>query len=305
MKTLKRGMGFMSAKLSVSKKIGISLAILSVAAAAVAAGSLAMFNASTESSVVAATGTVQIELSEVELSNFKNINPGDNDPTVPKEASKGTSHKVSYSVTNMGTKSIQTRQTILLTATPNGSKKDLIDARYLKLYDGKKELEDKTYILSNGKEVTKLKDGQKVIAVKYTFFSDSFNGSENAYVVKREDPESEEEYYIIEREDGTDDAFVAADDNGDVSQDYEFDFCLLDSAPNDYQGAKFNIYVAVEALQYRNSLEEDWDEAATVVRGFSTNRKISINSMPSFVEDAEGEEIDLNVSESEANEDLT
>ena len=295
----------MRGKLSVSKKIGITLAVLSVSAAAIAAGTLAMFNAQTESSVIAAAGTVQIELSEVELSNFKNINPGDNDPMVPKGASRGTPHKVSYSVTNMGTKSIQTRQTIILTATPNGSKKDLIDARYLKLFDGKKELEDKTYILSNGKEVTKLKEGHKVIAVKYTFFSDSFNGSENAYVVQREDPDSEETYYIIEREDGSDDAFVVADDNGDVSQSYEFDFCLEDAAPNEYQGAKFNIYVAVEALQYRNSVEEDWDDAATVVRGFSTNRKVSINAMPSFVEDAEGEEIELNVSESEANDNLS
>lgn len=294
----------MRGKLSVSKKIGITLAVLSVSAAAIAVGTLAMFNTQTESSVITAAGTVQIELSEVELSNYKNINPGDNDPSIPKEASKGTSHKVTYAVTNMGTKSIQTRQTIILTATPKDSKKELIDARYLKLYDGRKELEDKTYILSNGKEVTKLKDGQRVIAVKYTFFSDSFNGSENAYVVQKEDPDSEETYYIIEREGGDDDAFVVADDNGDVSQGYEFDFCLEDAAPNEYQGAKFNIYVAVEALQYRNSVEEDWDEAATVVRGFSTNRKVSINALPSFVEDVEGEDIELNVSESEINDNL-
>lgn len=287
-----------------SKKLGITLAAASIGTASLIGGTLAVFNASTESSVIAAAGTVQIELSDIEITNFKNINPGDNDPSVNKESNKGTSHKLKYDVTNVGTKSIQTRQTIILTATPEGSKKSLLDARYLKLYDGKKELADKTYILSNGKEVTKLKDTHNVIAVKYTFYSDSFNGSENAYVVKKQDPDTEEEYYIIEKEDG-DDAFVVADDNGDVSQSYEFDFCLLDSAPNDYQGAKFNAYVAVEALQYRNSLEEDWDDAAVVVRGFSNNKKITIDSLPSFVEDVEGEEIEKNASELEEAEELS
>lgn len=287
---------------SLSKKLGITLAAISLGGASLIGGTLAVFNASTESSVIAAAGTVQIELSDIEITNFKNITPGDNDPSVAKGSTKGTSHQLKYAVTNVGTKSIQTRQTIILTAAPQGSKKNLLDARYIKLYDGKKELGDKSYILSNGKEVTKLKDSQKAIAVKYTFFGDSFDGSENAYVVKKEDSESGENYYIIEKENNTEESFVVADESGDVSQSYEFDYCLLDSAPNEYQGAKFNAYVSVEALQYRNSLEEDWDDAAVVVRGFSSNKKITIDSLPSFAEDVEGEELEINASELENSE---
>lgn len=261
-----------------------------------AAGTLATLTASTESQFIAAAGTVQIELSDVQLSNAKSVVPGDNDPSVPKGNSKGTSHELSYMIYNVGTKSIQTRQTIILTATKENSKKTLLDASFLKLYDGKKELEDKTYILSSGKEVTKLKDGQKAIAVKYTFFGDSFDGSENAYVKLKEDKDSGEEYYIIEKETG-DESFIVADESGDVGQSYKFDFCLSQNAPNSFQNCEITAYVNVEALQYRNSLEEDWEDAATVTRGFSSNRKLTIDSLPSFVEDSEGTEIDKNSEE--------
>lgn len=280
-----------------NKKLILSSIIGVTALAILGSATFATFTASTESQAITAAGTVQVDLSEIELSNAKMITPGDNDPTGDKNYTSGSSHELSYSVYNVGTKSIQTRQTIIITASSESSKKKLLDASYIRLYDGRKELEDKTYILSNGKEVTKLKEGQSPIAVKYTFFGDSFDGSENAYVKLKQDPNGDE-YYIIEKETG-DESFVTADDTGDVYQTYEFDFCLAKEAPNDFQGCEFTAYVCVEALQYRNSLEEDWDDAATVVRGFSSNRKLTIDSLPSFVEDVEGEEIERNVTELE------
>lgn len=232
-------------------------------------GTLALFTARADSDFTAKAGTVSVNVDKLAMTNSGNINPGDNDPSNPEGAVAGTDHDFTYVVTNKGTKSIRTRHSLILTCTENTKDAKLLDARYLALYNNKAEVVTKSYILEDDSEVTSLQNvTKKVKAVKYVFLSDVFNGV-------GKDAEVETLQGVIAEKDGV------------VSKEYLLDFALLRGATNEYQACNVNIEVVVEAMQYRNTAESDWNEVSRVVRQFST-ADVNINVIPDENEDING-----------------
>ena len=80
------------------KKKFIAIGAVAASVAILAAGTLALFTARTNSNMTAVAGTVQISLSDLDMTNKQNINPGDGDPSISELASPGTDHNFSYIV---------------------------------------------------------------------------------------------------------------------------------------------------------------------------------------------------------------
>lgn len=234
------------------KKKFIAIGAVAASVAILAAGTLALFTARTNSNMTAVAGTVRVSLSDLDMTNKQNINPGDGDPSISELASPGTDHNFSYVVSNDGTKSIKTRHTIIIKINDGE-----LDAKYAELLRDDIEIVDKYYILEDGSEVEALENGQVAYAVKYVFISDSFDGHGRAI----------EDGGDAEKEEGED--IVKENENGDVSKEYDYTFALLKDAGNLYQGAEFKIDVVVEAMQYRNTKDEDWTSAIHVKKTFS------------------------------------
>lgn len=261
------------------QKIGLISAVAVLAVGIVGASTLALFTARTDSDFTAKAGTVEIELDKLDLSNPLNINPGDNDPNNPEGAVNGTEHVFSYDVANTGNKSVRTRHTIILNVDKAGTSEEALDARFLSLLQRGREIEDKTYILNDGKEVKNI-DGetQLVTAVKYVFISDVMDG-EGTDIASGGDAEKEDLTDVVKEKDGK------------VEKTYQYDFALLRDADNMYQGADIHLSVIIEAMQYRNTDEKDWNEAARVIRDFST-ADVEASVVPASNENKDGERIE-------------
>lgn len=268
------------------RKIAIIGASCVAAATLIVGSALALFTDETESDAAAKAGTVKIDVSPITFTNAGNVNPGDNDPTISPDAHSGTTHDVKYVVSNLGNKSVKTRQTIILTCDEQGSSTKLLDARYLALYNRDAELSDKTYISSEGKSYSDISEFDSdvdkpqeayITAVKYTYFSDSFEGF---------DPNAE-------KEDGFS-VVAAKDDTVDspVEKEYSYSFSLLKDASNQYQGADITVDVIVEAMQYRNTESSDWDVITKVEKVYSS-ADVPMTVVPKEDEDASGNKITI------------
>lgn len=260
------------------KKVIIGLSS-TLSVAVLGLGALALFTAKDDSDFKAKVGTLGIEVDDLDMTNPLNINPGDNDPSNPTDAVAGTEHVFEYTVSNLGTKSARTRHTIILTADKGDT---ILDARYMCLFNVESdELAKKTYVLEDGTEVSSLSEvgeNEFVKAVKYVFLSDIFDGVgtdvKNGGPAEKEDVEG-----------------VVTEEDGKVEKTYSYDFALLRGATNKYQGADFNIDVVVEAMQYRNTDETDWETVTTVKRTYST-ADVDGTYVPAQDEDSEGNKLD-------------
>jgi len=257
-----------------NKKIALIACSVVAAVAVLTAGTLALFTARTDGNFSAKAGTVTVALGDISLSNSQNVNPGDNDPNNPNGATGGTAHKLTYDISNNGSKSIRTRQTIIL-SVKNASDVASLDARYLALYNSGRELTGKTYVLTDNREVTSLNASDKVKAIKYVFIGDIFDGK-GVDINKGGDAEKESVSNV-----------VTQGANGQVVKGYTYDFALLRTAGNEYQGCNIDATITVEAMQYRNTDVSDWSQAAVVKQSYSTSN-VSINVVPSVNEDKNG-----------------
>lgn len=258
-----------------NKKIVLITCSVASALVILGASTLALFTARTDSNFTAKAGTVTVELKDLDLTNKENINPGDNDPSVSKEAVGCTPHAFSYDVYNTGNKSIRTRQTIILTADKAGTSLETLDARYLALFKDANEISSKTYVLSDNSEVSSISDTSKTVkAVKYVFISDVFDGK-GVSTEDKGDAEKESS------------STVKQNDAGNVTKKYTYDFSLLKEAGNEYQGCDISIDVNIEAMQYRNTTDSDWSDSAIVVKEYS-KANVVLNVVPADNEDKNG-----------------
>lgn len=261
-----------------NKKVIIGLSS-TLSVAVLGLGALALFTAKDDSDFKAKAGTLGIEVDDLDMTNPLNINPGDNDPSNPEDAAAGTEHIFEYTVSNLGTKSARTRHTIILTVNKGET---LLDARYMCLFNvDSDELVKKIYVLEDGTEVSNLSEigeNEFVKAVKYIFLSDIFDGVGTD--VKEGGPAEKEN---IEG--------VVTEEDGKVEKTYAYDFALLRGATNKYQDADFNIEVVVEAMQYRNTDESDWEAVTTVKRTYTT-ADVDGTYVPAQDEDSEGNKLD-------------
>lgn len=249
-----------------------------VAIGSVIGGALALFTDSSEKASHGTVGTVMIDATDMILSNPDNINPGDYDPDMPtsyvptegdprfdpenptKEVSISTTpHDLTFSITNNGTKSIRTRHTLVISVKDvNG---DYLDARRFQLYEdieesGKvdtalmpeaaQELTGKVYVAADDKEYTseeQIPDGTLIKAVRYRFTPDIFDGT--GLQAETEEVSS-----------------VKATD-GPASKAYDYKLAFDMESTNSYQGASLSIEAVFEAMQYRNTVQDDWSVVST------------------------------------------
>ena len=240
----------------------------------------ALFTARDDSDFIAKAGTVNIDVQILSLTNSDNINPGDNDPSNPEDIEATTDHVFEYKISNLGTKSARTRQTLILTAK---NPEQTLDARFLAFFKDGEEIESKTYVLDDDTEVTSLEGiaGERYVkAVKYTFVGDTFDGLGDD-ISAGGNAEKESFDGIVKQ----------SEEISEVSKIYSLDFALLRGAGNKYQAADFVIDVVVEAMQYRNTDENDWNTVSTVSRTYST-AEVGQKVVPARDEDKSGNKLD-------------
>lgn len=143
-----------------NKKLAIA-GVSALGLAAVGFGAFAFFSDTAEQDTTGTVGTVDVtNTGKLELENAGNINPGDEDPTVPEGSTPGTSHKLSFGVKNQGNKSIVTRNIIEIS----------VDSHYDTDEDGKLVITDDTDspVLDKDDRPAVDKNGNTIYNKKYT-----------------------------------------------------------------------------------------------------------------------------------------
>lgn len=240
------------------------------AAAVLGLGAFALFTDNDTNGMTSKGGTVEVELGDLEMTNPKNINPGDNDEDIPDNYVPDpddplydpenpdkpvdivtTDHDLTFSVTNNGTKSIRTRHTLIITC--KDTEGNPLDPSYLSFkldetheIGSEAGLGHKWYVLDDKTEVESLDDvaeGRTIVAIKYQMTPDIFDGVGEAAEV--------EEGSTVKAEDGV------------CSKEYLYLFKMDKDTPNTYQGAEISVDVIIEAMQYRNTGAADWEVMST------------------------------------------
>lgn len=232
----------------------------------------ALFSGDAKSNFVAELGTVEFELKDLNLTNSDKIAPGNGDNNysynIIGQKQDSITHEFSFIGENLGTKSVRTHYTILLTAENDG---DDLDASYMRLTDHNGiELENKSFLDKDGNNV--FGNSGDVSAVKYEFDGEIFDGRGKDIL---DGGEAEKEKAGIEE-----------NDNGDVEQKYSYQFVLSRDAKNDYQNSDISIDVICEAMQYRNTKGSDFEKIR--VKKTYTTKDIDANLVPSKDEDKDG-----------------
>lgn len=225
---------------AMNKKLKLTAAITSVAALSIIGGTFAFFSSSDEILQEATAGSVKVDVSDILFENPTNINPGDNDPTLPDDPDRpdGTSHKITFDVENIGTKSIRTKHEITITM-----KDPTLDPSVFHVYDMEDNELVKKYYKVDGNYLTQeeydaIEDDKFCTEVKYVVASDIFDGV---------GMNSEKEEVSTVKE-----------ENDIAKQSYTYQFAMSQDATDEYQGENVEINVAVFSIQYRNMDASDW-----------------------------------------------
>ena len=230
----------------------MSTVAVASAFAVVVGGAFAFFNDTADFSEQVNVGTVDINVTgDLLHSNaLNNLNPGDNDPTVPKDFRGGTDHELMFEVENNGSKSIITRAIIKISGTDNQN-------RSLAAY----QLEQTIAVIlaekTNGTafDDSRLpKDRNDIIPLKATGYNEDYdhNIHELVFIVGDNDD------WVLngseEKETGIDATTLAKSFEVGLAKEVQ---------DEDYQGANLKITVEIQAMQYRNTGSEVWDTIFT------------------------------------------
>lgn len=232
-----------------NKKNKISLLVGGASIAILGAGSLALFSDRAATGVTGKAGTLGIDVNSFDMTNKGNINPGDNDEKVSEKAST-TPHDITFNVENTGNKSVRTRHTLLVSLKGENG---VLNPSVVSVLKAKgQELEGKEYLDAEGK----VTDAEKAVAIKYVVLSDVINGTgDNAEVET---------------------------DGKDAKQSYKYLLKMDKDAKNEYQGADLNIDLIVDAIQFRNTTEEDWTNVSKeTIKGSMTGVTVEEGTVPS------------------------
>lgn len=228
-----------------TKKIAIISAASLSAIAVLTAGAFATFSDTAIVKTDSTAGTVDVDVAGFQLTNANNINPGDHDiymqddPTDPRN--KGTEHKLTFDVSNKGTKSIKTRHVLTLTLEDEN-----LDPSVFLLTEGGKEIPNSTrYIVTQNGDVE----------------ASAYNAAKHGKALGVR-------YYVIENVlDGVGEP-LSADGLSGVAEvennvqttnaSYCYEFGMSHKATNEYRNCKINIELEVQAMQYRNTTGSDW-----------------------------------------------
>lgn len=232
-------------------------ASLGVGALVLVGGTLAFFSSSSESVISAIGGSVGVNVSDITMGNFGNINPGDNDPTLPDgDRPEGNSHDIEFSVENTGSKSIRTKHEITITM-----KDKSLDPSIFMICDADgNEVSKKYYLVGENyltqEEYDKLPEDNRFCSeVKYVIASDIFDGvGGEAHGAEKEDVST-----------------VHEDENGIAKKEYLYQLAMSGTASDIYQGEKMTVRVETFAIQFRNTDASNWYKVSTEEIDGSTN----------------------------------
>ena len=225
-----------------NKKKILAIGGASIAAvAALVCGTLAFFTDSADKQTSGVAGNVEIDMTELTLSNPGNINPGDEDESKPDGAREGTEHDLTFTVTNEGNKSIMTRNVITLSVT-NGDK--VLDPSVYSLKsDDATELVTK-YYSADGTNYTTEKP-ETVKYVRYVTTQVALDG-------KGEGPGVEKDAIDVNKTEAK-----TTEDKTGVNYDYILKLAK-ETPDGDYELSQLHIDVEVQAMQYRNTTDNEW-----------------------------------------------
>ena len=210
-------------------------------------GAYAYFSDKDSETVNGTVGTVDITATDAVLSHTyngqkapDNINPGDNDPDQPGTPSRpGTDHELSFDINNLGSKSVITRSKITVTAEDRDgnaiSAADLINIILSEKTDAD------NYVISKLAPLTYDAADEKLVYIvggtSDRGLVDVLNGvGDNA-----------------ERETGVD--VTSMTKTFDIGLEKE----VGTTARSVLEGATITFTVEVQAMQYRNTADSDWE----------------------------------------------
>lgn len=225
-----------------SKKLAAIGTVAVAAIAVVSMGAFAFFTDEAEKQTSGTAGNVSIGLTDITLTNSGNINPGDEDETIDKDARKGTDHNLTFTVNNTGNKSIMTRNVITLQVDSGKLPANVYSLKT----DDSTELADK-YYSTDGKNfvaAASVTDMSTVKAVRYVTTQVALNGiGENA-----------------ESADATATTVAGATTNAGVDAvDFDYILKLAKEAGEEYELSPLSVTVEVQAMQYRNTSNAQWE----------------------------------------------
>lgn len=229
------------------------LSILSIVCAFIIifSGVFAFFSDSTLLNESTKVGKVDINVEGglYHSDSLNNLNPGDNDIDVPTDSHPGTDHELSFKIDNLGNKSIIYRTIIEVSGTKN-------DSTVLT------EVELMNVILSEKKNVIELTTSNNIS-------SSDTDKYETVCPLEPQGYTNEKLVYIIGGSTENDMTYVlngigdnAETENGITATNtiQTFDIGLdKDVTEEDLQGATLTFNVIVQAMQYRNTGDEEWN----------------------------------------------
>ena len=200
-------------------------------------GAFAYFTDSANVQTTTTVGTVDINAtgSLVHSDGLNNLNPGDNDPTVPEGYRGGSDHELSFNIENVGTKSVMTRAVI--TVTGKSGNTDLTYEQLMNVLLAEKTtdtaLDDTKSPANRGSIVPLIPTGHNANEVIYVIGDTAgwaLNGTE-------------------ETETGV----------TGTTMTKKFDLGLAKEVSAEaWEGAVITIKVDIEAMQYRNTGSGEW-----------------------------------------------
>lgn len=227
------------------KKIAIIAGAVVAAAAITTAGVLATFTDNAVITSTATAGSVDISVANLTLTNANNINPGDHDiympddPNDPRNA--GTQHDMTFTVTNLGTKSIKTRHVVRISL-----ENESLDPSVFMINEDNAEIENSIRYIETAKGLVPsdtynaAKDG-KALAVVYYIIENVLDGAGKPLAADGMSGVAEVENAVQT-----------------TSMDYKYNFGMDHRATSEYEKCKINISLEIQAMQYRNTTGSDW-----------------------------------------------
>lgn len=227
------------------KKLAIA-GVSAIGITALGLGTYAYFSDSVENTHTAEVGTVDIEVTNNKLTHsgsLDNMNPGDNDPDVPGTNRPGTDHELSFTVNNVGNKSVITRTVITVSGT------SAADATPIGTDD-----------LSN-----------IILSEKSTYSANaSTNDSDKSTAITKLTPYGTDDNALVYVIGGArnKDVLNGSGDNAETetvssttSLNKTFDIGLEKEVTPEspLMGANLTFKVEVQAMQYRNTGDNDWN----------------------------------------------
>ena len=200
-------------------------------------GAFAYFTDSANVQTTTTVGTVDINAtgSLVHSGDLNNLNPGDNDPTVPDNYRGGSDHELSFNIENVGTKSVMTRAVI--TVTGKSGNTDLTYEQLMNVLLAEKTTDtalDDTKSPANRDSIVPL-------------IPTGHNANEVIYVI------GDTAGWALNGTEETETGVTG------TTMTKKFDLGLAKEVSTElWEGAVITIKVDIEAMQYRNTGSGEW-----------------------------------------------